>query len=336
MSEPLVGQAISEDCLSDYRPVNGFDGIVVNKNGTIVDVSSLTVLFRTEPPKSGKNNYRAFTRNNKVKYHHQIVLETFNPDPTSGIIRRVPNHLNGVRWDNRLENLEWATDSDNMKHAYRELGYVGKPPIPMGNVRLKDILTGEIIELESLNAIGRYLNISVSTAKKYLSGSRNKPLAFKYDVATDSHDFVGFTSSDAGKVSFNNFGVYAINNTGDYRLYIKDRKLAAKLVGMATPALNKQISLRGGLQRAGWLILPVDPLTLAENIDSFELVETEDDLPKLALKIIFDNGETKKFSSIDEAAWHYRLSPSNMALQISKRGKKDYFPNAVFQWITMS
>ncbi len=82
MSEPLVGQAISEDCLSDYRPVNGFDGIVVNKNGTIVDVSSLTVLFRTEPPKSGKNNYRAFTRNNKVKYHHQIVLETFNPDPT--------------------------------------------------------------------------------------------------------------------------------------------------------------------------------------------------------------------------------------------------------------
>ncbi|ECN8006397.1 hypothetical protein ZJ62_24595 [Salmonella enterica subsp. enterica serovar Kentucky] len=335
MNEPLVGQTISADCLSDYLPVNGFDDIIVNKNGTIVDKSSLTVLFRTEPPKSGRNNYRAFTRNNRVKYHHQIVLETFNPDPTSGIIRRVPNHLNGIRWDNRLENLEWATDSDNMKHAYRELGYVGKPPIPMGNVRLKDILTGEIIELESLNAIGRYLNISVSTAKKYLNGSRNKPLAFKYDVATDSHDFVGFTSSDVGKMSFNTFGVYAVSEFGDYRLYIKDRKLAAKLVGMAVPALNKQISLHGLLWRAGWVIVPVDPLTLPENIDSFELVETEDDLPKLALKVVFENGRTRKFSSIDEAAWYFRLSPSNMALQISKRGKKDYFPNATFQWVTM-
>ena len=51
---------------------------------------------------------------------HRLVLEAFRGIPKEkGIVGR---HLNDVRTDNRLENLEWGTYSDNMNDAYRNGG----------------------------------------------------------------------------------------------------------------------------------------------------------------------------------------------------------------------
>ena len=63
----------------------------------------------------GKDGYYHLVVNGKNRDKHRIIAETFIENVND---YEQVNHKNGIKTDNRIENLEWCTRSQNLIHAY--------------------------------------------------------------------------------------------------------------------------------------------------------------------------------------------------------------------------
>jgi hypothetical protein len=92
---------------------------------------------------------------------HRLVCLAFLPNPEN---KRTVNHINGIRSDNRLCNLEWATDSENLKHSY---DYLGRISPSVGKYGINNKTSKKIVQL---NMDGSFIKCWDSRADALRSG----------------------------------------------------------------------------------------------------------------------------------------------------------------------
>lgn len=106
--------------MSDIREIPGFPGYWCDANGEIYSARSDMMRMKKRVTTCGYESIHLSVGGGKYRYPlvHRLILETFAGPPRG----RHGNHKNGVRTDNRLDNLEWVTRSENERHARDVLG----------------------------------------------------------------------------------------------------------------------------------------------------------------------------------------------------------------------
>jgi|TARA_R110000868_G_C10770749_1_gene754705 hypothetical protein len=104
--------------MNEWRDIEGFDMYEVNAQG---QVRRKAQILKPGAIPTGHLTVGLCRGKGKPKsmYVHRLVALAFLENRES---KRVVNHKNGNPKDNRLENLEWATHSENNTHAYQSNG----------------------------------------------------------------------------------------------------------------------------------------------------------------------------------------------------------------------
>lgn len=157
----------------------------INKNGS---VKSLVYYYngyksacrnRILKPSKGRGGYLRVKLTDdkgsvKCCFVHRLVLLSFVGESSLQV-----NHINGIKTDNRLSNLEYVTHSGNMKHAYR-IG-LEKPCDNGLKKKVAMIKDGIIVkEFESIRGMCREEGFDRRCVRRVIKGEKKDYLKYKF------------------------------------------------------------------------------------------------------------------------------------------------------------
>lgn len=119
-------------------------------------------------------------RKGKTKRIHRLVAAAFLPNPDN---KPVPNHLNGVKDDNFINNLEWSTHSENQIHSFdclnRKSYWSGKTGSQNKDSKRVLCITNGVI-YGSVREAERVLKCSSANISRICNGIRKQENGFTF------------------------------------------------------------------------------------------------------------------------------------------------------------
>lgn len=150
--------------MEQWKQIKGYDNYECSTEGRIRNKKTGRILKE----QVNCNGYKTLTlyqnkyaKNERV---HRIVASTFIYGKYYG---KDVNHIDGNKLNNRVDNLEWCTRKDNVRHSM-DIGVKAMNNFGKECVRVRLIETGEIYN--SINECARSTGLDISGIRQCLNG----------------------------------------------------------------------------------------------------------------------------------------------------------------------